>query len=269
MTSTQANFAPKALEAALLVKGRYDCHRLIKGGPGVETYLARDLERSGQPVVVKLLQTDKVAPAVRVRLQHEASVLARLGHGSFTPLLDYGSDSDFVYLVQPFRPGRNLAEQILEGPLCAESTLSVGCDLMQALQNAHELGILHRDVKPSNIIVEGQDSIVGAHLVDFGLALTASLDATLSDQAVGTARYMAPEQSGVVDATVDERADLYSVGVVLYECLAGRLGRDSPRSVEGAVLSLCDLVKKYGDEIDRLHVEFVSTCSVAIESDNL
>jgi len=188
----------------------------------VETFLATDLEAPGAPVVVKLLHTHKVAPTVRIRLEHEASVLARLGTGTFTPLLDYGTDNDYVYLVQPFRSGRNLAERLSAGPLSVQGTLAVGCDLLRALEDAHNLGILHRDVKPSNIIVKGDDSVEGADLVDFGLALTASLDPSLRDQAVGTARYMAPEQSGVVDVSVDERSDLYSLGVVLYECLAGK-----------------------------------------------
>ncbi|MGI9193320.1 MAG: ATP-binding protein [Actinomycetota bacterium] len=212
----------------MILKDRYDCYQLIKQGHGVGTYLAKDLEGSADQVVVKLLKADTVAPAVLIRLEHEASVLARLGQGSFTPLLDYGSDGDYVYLVQPFRPGRTLSERIMEGPLSVEGTLAVGCDLLQALQNAHDLGVLHRDVKPSNIIVNGDDPIEGAQLVDFGLSLTASLDPTLRSQAVGTARYMAPEQSGIVDVSVDERSDLYSLGIVLYECLAGKPAFDAP-----------------------------------------
>jgi HPt (histidine-containing phosphotransfer) domain-containing protein len=216
------------MTTSMLLHGRYNCCRLLKGGHGVETYLAEDLEADGAPVVVKLLHIDMVAPAVLIRLEHEAGVLSRLEGSSFRPLLNYARDEEYLYFVQPYLPGQNLAERLTSGPVSIASTLIIAANLLAALRRAHNLGILHRDVKPANVIVRGTDPIEVADLIDFGLARTTSLDPALRDQAVGTARYLAPEQAGLIDSPVDERSDLYSLGVVLYECLAGRPPFEGP-----------------------------------------
>ena len=210
------------MTGSMLLGDRYHCSRLLKEGHGVQTYLANDSQADGASVVVKLLHLDSVAPAVRIRLEHEADVLSRLGGATFHPLLDYASDDEYLYFVQPYLLGQDLAARLLSGPLSVASTLIIAGDLLRALNHAHGLGILHRDVKPANVIVRGTDPVELASLIDFGLARSASLDPALRDQAVGTARYLAPEVAGLLDSPVDERSDLYSLGVVLYECLAGR-----------------------------------------------
>ena len=205
----------------MLLQDRYECSRLLKEGQGAETYLATDLKAAGAPVVVKLLRADRVTPATRVRLEHEAVVLSRLRGATVPAALHVAREEGCLYLVQPFVPGEDLATRLGRGPLSVASTLAVAADLLAALQQAHDLGILHRDVKPANIIVAGGEPVRGATLIDFGLSRSASLDPALRDEAVGTARYLAPEQAGLLDAEVDERSDLYSLGAVLYECLAG------------------------------------------------
>src|SRR5438067_4549883 len=95
-------------------------------------------------------------------------------------------------------------------------------DVLRTVETAHERGVLHRDIKPANVVVDPGSPLRWAVLIDFGLARSGRLDESLRDQAVGTARYIAPEQAGLLDVPVDERADLYSVGVLLFECLAGR-----------------------------------------------
>jgi PAS domain S-box-containing protein len=206
----------------MLLGGRYHCSRLLKEGHGVDTYLATDSQADGAPVVIKLLHLDSVAPAVRIRLEHEADVLSRLGDSTFHPLLNYASDNEHLYFVQPYLPGQDLAARLADGPVSVASTLIIAGDLLRALDRAHSLGILHRDVKPANVIVRGTDPIEAASLIDFGLARSTSLDPALRDQAVGTARYLAPEVAGLLDSPVDERSDLYSLGVLFYECLTGR-----------------------------------------------
>ncbi|MEX2551585.1 MAG: AAA family ATPase, partial [Actinomycetota bacterium] len=207
----------------MLLDGRYRCFRLIKSGHGIETYLAEDLQGGGDQVIVKLLRTEEVAPEVRVRLEHEAAVLTRLGTPTFKPLVAYGQDDGRLFLVQPFLPGKNLAELLAlsGGPLSVTNTLVIAAHLLSELSRAHEEGVLHRDVKPANILVQGDDPVERATLVDFGLSLSSSLPADFKNQAVGTARYLSPEEAGLVDAVIDGRSDIYSLGAVLYECLTG------------------------------------------------
>jgi PAS domain S-box-containing protein len=204
----------------MVLDGRYDLLRLLKSSQGVETYLAADLAGAGAEVVVKLLRNGVASPALAMRLRHEASVLARLNEPA-VGLLRFGTADGSLYLVQPYLSGETLAERLSSGPLPVPGCLAVAADLLTALQHAHDLGILHRDVKPANVVVQGEPPNKAA-LIDFGLSFSASLDPSLRDEAVGTARYLAPEQAGLVDSKVDERSDLYSLGVVLYECLAGR-----------------------------------------------
>ena len=213
---------------ATLLHERYRPRRLLKGGDGVDTYLAEDLDDNGALVVVKHVQADRVPLAVRLRLEHEASVLARLGEPSFRPLLAFERDGDHLFLVQPFVPGRTLADRLGEGPLTVAGTIVVATQVLRGLQRVHDLDVLHRDVKPENVVLMEDGDATAVTLIDFGLARSASLDAGLRDEVVGTARYLAPEQAGLTDAAVDGRSDLYSVGVVLYECLAGHPPFEGP-----------------------------------------
>ena len=199
--------------------GRYRLDRLLKSSRGADTFLATDHETQAQ-VVVKVLTAAMAAPSLAMRLEHEASVLARLQEPHLS-LIRFDRSDDSVYLVQPYLPGEALAETLKRGALSVKSTLVVAADLLRTLQHAHDLGVLHRDVKPSNVIVQDSEPLEKATLIDFGLSFSASLDPEIRREAVGTARYLAPEQAGLVDRAVDERSDLYSAGILLYECLAG------------------------------------------------
>ncbi len=157
-----------------------------------------------------------------MRLEHEAHVLAQVKHGPFAPLLDHGSADDQIYLVMPFIPGITLQARLRQGPLNVQDTLTLGRALLTALGAAHGRGVLHRDVKPANVIVGEETPLREATLIDFGLALSTNLDSSLRDQWVGTAQYLSPEGAGLLDQEVSECSDLYSLGIVLFECLAGR-----------------------------------------------
>lgn len=208
----------------MLLDHRFQLIQLLKTGQGVETYLGQDRTHQDRQVVVKLLRAGVAAPELVARLRHEASVLSQLSGPELRPLVHYGSSGDDLYLVQPFYEGVTLADRLTQGPLPVAQTLKIAIEVLQTLQQAHDLGILHRDVKPGNIIVQPDR----ARLIDFGLAFSASLDPGIREQAVGTARYLAPEQAGLVDNAVDERSDLYSTGAVIYECLAGQPPFDAP-----------------------------------------
>gem|GEM_PF-330667 len=201
--------------------GRFVLERPLKFGNGVATYAGVDTA-DGSPVIVKTVATAEVSTAVRLRLEHEADVLERLDTGRFRPMVASGYDGPLFYLVQPRLEGETLRQRLDEGALSVTSTLSVAMDLLGILQQAHDHGVLHRDVKPANVMVRGDEPIAAAELIDFGLARSARLDVSVREELVGTARYLAPEAAGLVGLNVDERSDLYSLGVVLFECLAGR-----------------------------------------------
>ncbi|MBV9124577.1 MAG: AAA family ATPase, partial [Planctomycetes bacterium] len=200
--------------------GRFRALRLLKKGQGMETFLGRDLAQ-GSLVVIKAASLPALAPGAQMRLEHEAEVLARAGNPHLPTVLDHGRQGDCFYLALPYVPGMTLEERLHQGPLSVRDALTVGQALLTALEEAHRQGVLHRDVKPSNIIVDEGTPLQKVNLIDFGLARSARLDASLRDQPVGTARYMAPEQAGLLDHEVDECSDLYSAGLVLFECLAG------------------------------------------------
>jgi diguanylate cyclase (GGDEF)-like protein/PAS domain S-box-containing protein len=203
-----------------VLDGRYRLLRLIKRGAGIDTYLATDLHHD-RDVIVKTAVAEAVSAPMRLRLEHEADVLARVVDGALPLLVDFKVEPQRAWLVQRLVPGETLQTRLARGPLSAENTLVVAASILRTLAKAHEAGVLHRDVKPGNIIVRGEDPVVDATLIDFGLARSTWLDPSIRDEAVGTARYTSPEQAGLVETPVDERSDLYSVGVVLFECLAG------------------------------------------------
>ena len=201
--------------------GRFSLTRLLKHANGVATYEGIDTDDGGS-VIVKTVATAALSAAVRLRLEHEADVLERLDAGAGRLLVASGYEGPVFYLAQRRLDGQTLKRRLDLGPLSVPSALQVGIDLLEVLQAAHDQGVLHRDVKPANIIVGHGEPIERAFLIDFGLSRSARLDASLREDLVGTARYLAPEAAGLVGSGIDERSDLYSLGVVLFEALAGR-----------------------------------------------
>ncbi len=204
-----------------LLLGRYRVLGALKDGHPVRTVLAEDV-RTGMRVVVKTAAVPRLLPAARLRLEHEAAVLRHLRSEWVAPLLDFDRDDELACLVTPLIPGVSLEERLATGPLSLDDALTVARAVLSALRDAHDQGVLHRDVKPSNIIVGEESPLVRATLIDLGLARTEWLHPEIRDVPVGTVRYMSPEQAGLIERSPDERSDLYSAGVVLYECLAGR-----------------------------------------------
>ncbi|MFP5321174.1 MAG: protein kinase domain-containing protein [Acidimicrobiia bacterium] len=219
------------VELERTVAGRYRTTALLHRGQGVDTYLAHDLGDvgdGGRTVVVKVAPADDLGAVARRRLEHESAVLGRLDHRHVARLLDHGVDDGHVYLVTPWIPGRSLAARLAAGPLSVAEAITVARDVVAALGHAHDHGVLHRDVKPANIVVDG-DPVERAVLIDFGLARSDLLDADVRDVPVGSVRYLAPEQTGLIAGTTDERSDLHAVGLVLLECLLGRPVYDADR----------------------------------------
>jgi len=196
--------------------GRYRLGaRLGAGGFGT-VYAARD-ERLERPVAVKVIPAGGTAE----RAQREARAVARLDHDAIVALFDAGEEDGCRYLVSELVQGRTLAQLEAAGELSDRDVLRIGLALADALDHAHERGVIHRDVKPQNVIVPDRASSRrgAAKLTDFGVAQLAGEAAlTQAGDVVGTLAYMAPEQAA--GRPVDERADLYALGLVLYEALA-------------------------------------------------
>lgn len=184
----------------------------------VESWLAKDLS-SGEQVFAKLVHSGHVGLSNRLRVAHESQILQQLHTSSLAKLLHFGETDDMVYLVTEYVPGETLEELLSQGPLEQSSTVSIAIRLLEALVQVHERNILHRDIKPSNIIVPSPDR---ATLVDFGLSGVADAQVQEAGKVTGSLLYMAPEQLGLLSREISPATDLYSLGVVLYECLAGK-----------------------------------------------
>ena len=196
---------------------------LGQGGMGV-VYKARQ-KQLDRLVALKVLNAELAGrPGFVERFQREARALARLSHPNIVSIHDFGQRDGRCYLVMEFVDGLNLRQMMVAGIITPELALSIVPKVCEALQFAHDEGILHRDIKPENILVDRKGRV---KIADFGLAkLTGEPDTadslTRTGMAMGTPRYMAPEQYADTK-TVDHRADIYSLGVVFYEMLTGEL----------------------------------------------
>lgn len=173
-------------------------------------------------MALKVLHPQLAVSVTAERFLREIAFLQRIAHPRISRLLDCGESQYLVYYVMEYIEGPTLRERLTRaGELSLEETVRAGCELLEALEYAHGLGIVHRDVKPENIVLASR----GAVLLDFGIARAVQQSGTdrltRSGFAVGTSAYMSPEQIEGRDE-LDQRSDLYSLGCVLYECLAGR-----------------------------------------------
>ncbi len=206
------------------------------GGMGA-IYRVRQKEL-GRVVALKVLSDHLAAdPSFVERFSREARVLAKLSHPNIVTLYDFGMTGRHVYLLMEFVDGVNLREAMETGEFSSSETLELAEELCSALKYAHGQGVLHRDIKPENILIDSEGRV---KVADFGIAKlvgeeeAGSVTLTMQGSVLGSPHYMAPEQVES-PATVDERADVYSLGVVLYELLTGKLplGRFGPPSSEG------------------------------------
>lgn len=204
------------LEGTML--GHYYLQRRLKRGGMSEVYLATD-ERSQQDVAVKLVDSSSVEYSER--FQREVKTISALAHSHILPALDYGQHGSWHYLVMPYIKQGTLRDRLANGPLSLPEASIILEQVANALQFAHDRGIIHRDIKPSNILLQSERYI---YLADFGLAKTIGAedhnDITQSGCIMGTPEYMAPE---LVDQPASVSSDIYALGVLLYEMLTGRV----------------------------------------------
>jgi serine/threonine protein kinase len=200
--------------------GRYEVEREIGRGGNARIFLARD--SSGCAVALKILHPELLVSVAADRFLREIKLASRLNHPHIARLLDSGELEWLVYYVMSYAEGLTLRERLDGSPqLSIPETLRLASDLLDALDHAHNQGIIHRDVKPANVVLSSE----GAILLDFGIAravvASGTDQLTRSGIAVGTSTYMSPEQITAL-ADIDRRSDIYSMGCMLFECLAGQ-----------------------------------------------
>ena len=219
-------------QAGELIAGRYELGSPLGRGGMASVYAGTD-RRLQREVAVKLLHPDMAArPDVRRRFEAEARAAAGLAHPTVVAVFDTGEHDGVPYIVMERLPGGTLAELLGAGPLAPERVKRIAGDVLGALGTAHAAGIVHRDVKPGNILICDDGS---AKVADFGIATRVDADPTSAGHLIGTPAYLAPER--LEGGAASPRSDLYSLGVVLYEALAGTkpFTGDAPLAVAHAI----------------------------------
>ncbi len=212
--------APPSLVAALAPS--YRIERELGQGGMATVYLAEDLKHDRR-VAVKVLRPELAATLGPDRFVREIKIAAGLSHPNILPLLDSGEAGGFLYYVMPFIEGESLRDRLnRQGELPVPEATRLLRDVADALSYAHSRGVVHRDIKPDNVMLSGRHALV----MDFGVAkavseATGRQSLTTVGVALGTPTYMAPEQAAA-DPNVDHRADIYALGAMGYEMLAGR-----------------------------------------------
>ncbi|MEL7059086.1 MAG: serine/threonine-protein kinase [Acidobacteriota bacterium] len=214
--------------------GNYRLTRALGGGMGkvweaVSTLgppkESLDGDHPPERVAIKFLAFEEESdPTARARLVREARLISTLEHPSLPKVLELREHGDILALVAPFYPSITLARRIADGPLSAEAARTLARELAGALEVAHGAGIVHRDVKPSNVLLLDEG---GTKLIDFGVArLRDETALTQSDITLGTPSYMAPEQ--ILGRDIDARTDVWALGAVVFEMLTGAQAFQGP-----------------------------------------
>jgi len=236
---------------------RYEVEAELEQGGMAVVYLARDL-RHDREVAIKVLHPSLSATLGTERFLREIDVIAKLVHPNILTLIDSGVVEDLPYYVMPFVRGQSLAALLeREKRIPLEQAVRIACEIAEALEAAHQQGVIHRDIKPSNVLLSGGHAVVA----DFGIA--AALDGSKLDRltrtgaSIGSPAYMSPEQA-VGERELDGRTDIYSLGCMLYEMLAGEapfqgsLEGMVTRKVMGEIRPLRDVNPDVSPEVEKV-----------------
>jgi eukaryotic-like serine/threonine-protein kinase len=222
-----------------LFDGRYRIQRKLGAGGMADVYLAEDQEL-GRRVAIKILNGRHANDDQFIeRFRREAKNAAALNHPNIVSIYDRGEAEDTYYIAMEFLDGRTLKELIVgRGAAPINVAVEYARQILSALRFAHRHGIVHRDIKPHNVLVDGEGRV---KVTDFGIARAGTSQMTETGSIVGTAQYLSPEQAR--GGEVDPRSDLYSLGIVLYELLTGKTPFDGETPVEIAMKHLSNAPK--------------------------
>jgi beta-lactam-binding protein with PASTA domain/predicted Ser/Thr protein kinase len=219
-----------------LFDGRYRVMRKLGSGGMADVYLAED-EELGRRVAIKILNDRHANDEQFVeRFRREAKNAAGLSHPNIVSIYDRGEAEGTYYIAMEFLDGRSLKELLIaRGPMPIDNAVSYTRQILNALRFAHKKGVVHRDIKPHNVMADPDGRL---KVTDFGIARAGTSQMTEAGAIVGTAQYLSPEQAR--GAAVDQRSDVYSVGIVLYEMLTGHVPFNGETPVEIAMKHLSE-----------------------------
>jgi len=220
----------------MLFDGRYRVVRKLGSGGMADVYLAED-EELGRRVAIKILNERHANDEQFVeRFRREAKNAAGLSHPNIVSIYDRGEAEGTYYIAMEYLDGRSLKELVVaRGPLPVGDAIAFTREVLSALRFAHRKGVVHRDIKPHNVMADADGRL---KVTDFGIARAGASQMTEAGSIIGTAQYLSPEQAR--GAAVDQRSDLYSVGIVLYELLTGAVPFNGETPVEIAMRHLSD-----------------------------
>jgi len=247
----ETSASPFAIEEGVLVAGRYRLERKIGEGGMGEVWIAKQTEPVKRKVALKLIKKGMDSAAVIARFEQERQALALMDHPNVCRVLDGGiMPSGQPFFIMDLVNGLPLAKFCDESRMTLKERLKLFVPICQAIQHAHQKGVVHRDLKPANILVTLVDGTPVPRVIDFGVAkaihgkLTEETLSTQFGAVVGTLEYMAPEQAGYSGSDIDTRADIYSLGVVLYELLTGLRPIDAKRLREAGFAEMIRVIQE-------------------------
>jgi serine/threonine protein kinase len=249
--STPTLPVPPPAEAPAQMLGRYKLLEKIGEGGFGEVWMAEQREPVKRRVALKIIKLGMDSRQIVARFEAERQALAMMDHANIAKIFDANvTETGRPYFVMELVRGIKITEYCDQNQLPTKERLGLFIKVCQAIQHAHQKGIIHRDIKPSNILVTLHDGVPVPKVIDFGIAkatqgeLTDKTVFTQFQQFIGTPAYISPEQAEMSGLDIDTRADIYSLGVLLYELLVGQTPFDAREMMQGGLDALRQIIRE-------------------------